>query len=148
MTSMNEIISKTVQGTKRQLSKKLSVAILVLTLMITGVVSYTSMVKISEAGPGYPFGGLISWVTFCDCSIDGSIAAVYFPDLTVTSATGGLPLIYSGGTIVYQFGPPLNIGTWMLGTFTQGVGVCLIWVGKFCSVVPTAGTMYMVGTSM
>lgn len=144
---MKDTISKTTESSKRSLSKKLSITIAVLMLLITGVVSYTSMVKLGEAGPGYPFGGLITWVTYCDCSIDGSIAAVYFGDLTVVSSTMGLPLIYGGATTVYQFGPPLNIGSWMLGTFTQGMGVCLIWVGKFCSLIPTAGTMYMVGTS-
>ena len=53
------------------------------------------------AGPGEPFGGMISFVMYCTCSMDGSIAAVYFPDLASPSTTGGLPLIYGAMTTPY-----------------------------------------------
>ncbi|HCM68731.1 MAG: hypothetical protein UY04_C0015G0013 [Parcubacteria group bacterium GW2011_GWA2_47_7] len=114
-------------------------------ILVLGVIAAFSIsVQTSTAGPGQPFGGMISAVFTCTCS--GNFA-IYFTDLTISPPIA-LPLIYQpGGTITYQFGPPLSAGRWMLGTWTSG-GSCRYWVGKFCSVLPTAGTMYMVGTSM
>jgi hypothetical protein len=122
--------------------------------------AFTISINTATAGPGTPFGGLITFVLTCNCS--GNYA-VYFSDLNrrLTGSIGsnvpamsssvptpaGLPLIYQPGqTIVYEFGPPLRPGIWMLGTWQPG-GQCRVFMGKLCGVVPTRGTMYMVGTS-
>ena len=110
------------------------------------LVAFVLVVKTAFAGPGTEFGGSISNVTYCDCSTDGSIAAVDFNDLRYPTPAMPPALIYAGSTIVYQFGPPLSTGTWMLGTW-QGGGECWIISGYYCYLYPTAGTMYMVGTS-
>ncbi len=113
-------------------------------ILIALVISLSISVRTASAGPGTPFGGLITYVFTCTCS--GNFA-VYFQDLTISPPIT-LPLIYQpGGTIVYAFGPPLSIGSWMLGTWQSG-GQCRYYVGKGCATLPTAGTMYMVGTSM
>lgn len=118
-----------------------------LILVLGGVLSFGVFMSRAVAGPGNPFGGLISYVLYCTCSTDGSIAAVSFTDLTSPTSASPPALIYAASTIVYQNGPPLSIGTWMLGTW-QGGGTCLYYVGKGCATYPTAGTMYMVGTSL
>lgn len=121
-------------------------------LLPVGIVSVALMIafvmvsKTAMAGPGTEFGGMISMVTYCDCSTDGSIAAVDFNDLRYPTPASPPALIYAGSTIVYQFGPPLSTGTYMLGTWQSG-GECLIISGYYCYTYPTAGTMYMVGTS-
>jgi hypothetical protein len=94
---------------------------------------------------GYPFGGRITRVQYCSCTFN---YAVSFSDLTVPSKTGGLPLIYQPGmTRLYPFGRVTKSGSWMLGTF-QPAGVCLRLSKRKCRLIPTAGTMSMVGTSM
>ena len=113
-----------------------------LIFLFGATVALSIFVGTVTAGPGQPFGGMIFYVQTCTCS--GNFA-VFFVDLS--SSPVGLPLIYQPGfTTVYQFGPPLSLGRWMLGTWTGG-GLCKVWAGKFCFIVPTAGTMFMVGTS-
>ncbi len=120
-------------------------SLLALVILVLGTtIALSSSVRTVSAGPGDPFGGQVTYVFYCTCSLN---YAIYFNDLTVTSSTGGLPLIYQpGGTITYEFGPPLSTGQWMLGTWQSG-GVCTYYAGKSCSTLQTAGTMYMVGTS-
>jgi hypothetical protein len=116
----------------------------ILFVVVVGVILALQIhVQSVTAGPGQPFGGQITFVRTCTCS--GNFA-VYFTDLTISPPIS-LPLIYQPGmTIVYPYGPPLSAGRWMLGTWLGG-GQCRVWEGKFCGGIPTAGTMYMVGTS-
>ena len=124
-----------------RMSARFIVAILV--LVLGGVIAMNMNVKPVVAGPGQPFGGLSYEVLDCTCS--GNFA-IYFNDLTIPNPVD-LPLIYEpGGTILYEFGQILTPGTWILGTWLQG-GECLVFIGKGCGIIPTAGTMYMVGTS-
>lgn len=140
MKSIKKIYGNLLQATHA--AKRLLIAFLI--LILGAVTAFTISVNTASAGPGDPFGGMIISVLTCTCS--GNFA-VYFNDLTITSTTGGLPLIYQpGATIVYEFGPPLRSGIWMLGTWQTG-GQCLVFAGKGCMTIPTAGTMYMVGTS-
>lgn len=125
----------------------MQVIVAFLVVVLGGVLALGVFTSRAQAGPGQPFGGLISYVLYCTCSTDGSIAAVSFGDLTKPTPASPPALIYAASTIVYPNGPPLSIGTWMLGTW-QGGGVCLYYVGKGCATYPTAGTMYMVGTSL
>ncbi len=130
-----------------------------LVLVVGAGIAMTIHVHSAIAGPGKPFGGLITSVTNCTCT--GNYA-IYFNDLNrqFTGKLGSdvpssdtsypdpvtLPLIYEPGvTILYEFGMITTPGVWMLGTWIPG-GECRVG-GKFCMVVPTAGTMYMVGTS-
>ena len=137
-------ISTLIRSTKEEVTNRILIGMIaVLGIMIALVVAFTFAVKTSYAGPGYPFGGQITSVIYCTCTAN---YAVYFNDLTVTSATGGLPLIYEPGvTDTYLFYMQTTPGSWILGTWVAG-GVCL--TGKFCPEIPTAGTMYMVGSSM
>lgn len=132
-------IHNTLKDHSLQIVKTLVVTLI---FVLGATIALTIFVKPVTAGPGQPFGGLIYWVRPCTCS---SGWAVYFNDLTISPPIS-LPLIYNGSTVTYQFGPPLSTGRWMLGTWLPG-GVCLRWSGKFCTIIPTAGTMYMVGTS-
>ena len=118
-----------------------------LIVVLGGVLSFGVFTSRASAGPGQPFGGMISNVFYCTCSTDGSIAAVSFGDLTKPTPASPPALIYANTTIVYPNGPPLNSGRWMLGTWQPG-RVCMYRVGKGCAVYPTAGSMYMVGTSL
>ena len=117
--------------------------LVVLVLVLGAVIAMDIHVRTASAGPGQPFGGLVTFVFTCTCS---SNFAIYFNDLT-DSPPITLPLVYQpGATITYPNGPPLSEGRWMLGTWQSG-GVCTYFVGKSCSTLQTAGTMYMVGTS-
>ncbi len=114
-----------------------------LILLLGGVIAISINVQTATAGPGQPFGGMSTFVFNCTCSAN---FAIYFNDLTIAPAIV-LPLIYQpGGTILYPNFNILSAGTWILGTWQAG-GQCRYWVGKVCVVLPTAGTMYMVGTS-
>ncbi len=114
-----------------------------LVLMFGAVIAMNINVQSAVAGPGQPFGGLSYFVFTCTCSNN---FAIYFDDLTISPPVG-LPLIYQpGATILYEFGNILSEGTWILGTWQPG-GACLYHVGKICAILPTEGTMYMVGTS-
>ncbi len=116
------------------------------TTLSTSVSGVSSSVGGTGGGStvGYPFGGKISRVRFCLCT--GNYA-VYFNDLAVPSRTGGLPLIYQpGATQTYKFYKQTSVGHWILGTFESG-GICLRYSGKKCRLIPTAGTMFMVGSS-
>ena len=124
----------------------MKVIIAVMVTLIGGTIAFGMFTTRASAGPGQEFGGLISFVFYCTCSTDGSIAAVTFADLATSGPVSPPALIYAASTIVYPFGPPLSVGSWMLGTW-QGGGTCLYYVGKGCATYPTAGTMYMVGTS-
>ncbi len=113
-----------------------------LVLMFGAVIALNINVRMATAGPGEPFGGLSYSITDCDCT--GNFA-IYFNDLTQPTPIT-LPLIYEPGvTILYDFGEILVPNRWILGTW-QPVGSCR-GLDKFCTDVPTAGTMYMVGTS-
>jgi hypothetical protein len=113
--------------------------------VIVAFLSFFAFVNVTHAGPGDPFGGMSTMVIYCECTEN---YVVYFNDLTVTSTTGGLPLIYQPGqTILYDFSMITNSGVWILGTWQSG-GVCEILVTYYCYEITTAGTMYMVGTSM
>ncbi|OGZ20836.1 MAG: hypothetical protein A2494_00900 [Candidatus Lloydbacteria bacterium RIFOXYC12_FULL_46_25] len=87
---------------------------------------------------------MITYVFTCTCS--GNFA-IYFKDLASPTPVT-LPLIYQPGvTTLYPYYKITTIGSWMLGTWISG-GSCRYYVGKGCATLPTAGTMYMVGTSM
>lgn len=127
----------------RHKKKIFGVIALVVIFVLGNITAYYTDVKIATAGPGQPFGGRITMVRPCTCSVGW---AVYFTDLTVPSPIA-LPLIYNPGTTVtYREFHQTMPGAWILGTWTPG-GACLVWAGKFCFIIPTAGTMYMVGSS-
>lgn len=135
LTSLTSVTGTTITG--------LTTSVSTLSTSVSGV---SSSVGGTSGGStvGYPFGGKISRVRFCSCT--GNYA-VYFNDLAVPSRTGGLPLIYQpGATQTYKFYKQTSVGHWILGTFESG-GICLRYSGKKCRLIPTAGTMYMVGSS-
>jgi hypothetical protein len=130
-------------NSKRLLLEYVLPAFIILTAVF---IAFVLVMKTAIAGPGTEFGGQVSEVVFCDCSTDGSISAASFNDLRYPTPASPPALIYAVSTIVYQFGPPMTAGIWMLGTWQSG-GECWYIVGYYCALYPTAGTMYMVGTS-
>lgn len=122
----------------------LTTSVSTLSTSVSGLTSGVGGIGGGGSTVGYPFGGKITRVRYCRCT--GNYA-VYFNDLAVPSRTGGLPLIYQpGGTRTYKFYKQTSTGHWILGTFESG-GICLRRSGKKCRLIPTAGTMYMVGSS-
>ena len=144
-THMNISLSRIGQLAARGIHYVLFACIGFFSFVIVGFLSFFAYVNVTHAGPGDPFGGMSTMALFCECTDN---YAIYFNDLTVTSTTGGLPLIYQPGqTILYDFSMITNAGVWILGKWQTG-GTCEVLVLWYCYEVPTAGTMYMVGTSM
>lgn len=92
----------------------------------------------AQAGPGLPFGGMVTAVQFCNCSNNFR--------LTVSGPVGGIFMYQFGSTIVYEYYRIPFTGVWLLGTYVAPIS-CLMFVGKGCSVVGVHPLIYMVGTS-
>lgn len=108
------------------------------------VVLFTFPFMTSAAGVG--FGGLVTTAVPCTCS--GGFW-VWFTPLYTNSPVPITGAIYFSAlhTIPYSwyaFGVP---GTFELGTFTPGTQECWITILDGCAILPTLGSMNMVGTS-
>ncbi len=102
----------------------------------------TSVLAVTGVG----FGGLVSVSVPCTCS--GGFW-VWFTPLYINSPVPTTGAIYFSAfhTVPYSwyvFGVP---GTFELGTFTPGVQECLVATPVGCTILPTLGSMIMVGTS-
>ena len=86
------------------------------------------------------FGGMVEYVIFCTCSVDGSAV------ITVGPPRGGDFLYIPEITKVYEYFMIPRVGVWVLGNYNPG-GQCLIYAGEDCAVVPNQGTISIVGTS-
>lgn len=95
--------------------------------------------RVGVAGIGLPFGGRIVMTMPCLCSAN-FLLFIRHPRGYI------LPLVYQPGVTIpyanYLFYPPVNTK----GTYTPGVGVCLI-PGSPCTPIPTWGTIFMMGSS-
>lgn len=91
-----------------------------------------------------PFGGRITQTIICTCSAN---TLVYVQDVT----KGVLPLIYQPGvTKLYSNYNVFTTGANLLGTYTPGAGICLIYSGDSCNTLNSTGMMNFtpgVGTS-
>lgn len=118
------------------MSKKIIAALIILAVS-TGLSIF--LYKKIEAAFGPPFGGFILNTFYCNCSNTFL--------LTVSPPVGG-QFIYVPGTPQYMHYRLPSAGVWVLGLYSPGTGVCLIYVGKGCSpfgapsgtITPTVGT--------
>lgn len=135
-----------VKRLKRSINAVPRILIAVIVLLAGSGIAFNVYVHTTQAETGIPFGGLSTWIQYCTCTGPGVIAVTVM-DLSTTPGTPTNYIYYPGGTILH---PEYNIystGVWLLGNRSPG-GVCLYWVGKFCSTWPTDGSMVRVGTSM
>jgi hypothetical protein len=100
----------------------------------------TVIYKPQNAYAQVPFGGLVVWSFFCNCSANYLIF--------LTQPSPGFYSYFLGTQAFLNYNLP-RPGIWVLGLYTPG-GVCLVWSGPTC--VPFAtpiGTINpMVGTSI
>lgn len=139
-----DILKTSVRFTKEHphLMKLFSVAFVV----AIGIVAALGIVAHKSYAQGtLPFGGLSTFIKYCDCSGPGVIA-VTVQDLSTSPGSPPNYIYYPGGTVLYEFGQIYQTGVWLLGNRTTA-GVCLYYAGKSCAVWPTSGTMTIVGTS-
>ncbi|MES2623218.1 MAG: hypothetical protein V4576_02300 [Patescibacteria group bacterium] len=88
-----------------------------------------------------PFGGQITSMTICPCSLN---ILLYVQDVRGYT----LPLMYQPGvTLLYSWYRPTS-GVWGLGNYVTG-GTCLVYSGYTCTPGGyPVGTMSQLGTSM
>ena len=86
-----------------------------------------------------PFGGNILMVTPCSCT------AGYL--IKVGPPVPGVFIYQPGVSILYPLFQIYRPGPWVLGFALPG-GVCKIYVGKGCAILPAEGTIAEVGTSI
>lgn len=128
------------------LNKKILILMIVILLMSpVGVFAFS----LGAGGmvPGLPFGGLVSFTSYCTCSTNLWIwfTPLYpSPPLPKTGA-----LVYQPGYTTLYGNFAIGIpGTWHLGSYTPGVQVCYYYVGKSCVVMPSYGLMNKTGTGL
>ena len=88
---------------------------------------------------GIPFGGWITWVTYCTCTFNML--------LTVVGPSPGTFVFQPGVSIPFPFGQVYRPGPAVVGSYVPG-GICMIFVGKGCAPLPTTGTIITIGTSL
>lgn len=94
----------------------------------------------SKAAPTN-FGGQIMGFYPCLCSKNWIF---YIRDVRYQF----LPLVFQPGvTIVHKMYSP-RPGVNSLGNYTPGTGICLVPIGSGCGPLPTAGTIFNIGTSL
>lgn len=124
--------------------KKHTIFFSIIVLLLLAV-SYGSKVKSGKAI--VPFGGVITAVTPCDCSV-GYMIIVAGP------TTAGAFLYQTGVSILFPWYEIFTPGPFVLGTYIPGA-VCMIGVPPACTdafmgagAEPYNGTIEMVGSSL
>ncbi len=115
-----------------------------LAITIVGVLAFVVFVflprqQADAIGLPLPFGGTISALVFCPCSMNFLIG-VYGPN-------PGFFVFQPGVSQAFAFGQVYRPGPSIIGTYTPG-GVCLMYVVVGCAPVPSIGIINMVGTSL
>ena len=98
-------------------------------LLLSGIQAYAF---------GGVFGGIVSLVKYCTCSVGHVI--------TVGSPRPGVFHFVPGKSQLFAYGQIASPGVWVLGT-VSGTSPCLMWVGSSCVPVPNEGDIGLVGTS-
>ncbi|HAT68243.1 MAG: hypothetical protein A2481_03840 [Candidatus Yonathbacteria bacterium RIFOXYC2_FULL_47_9] len=125
--------------------KKRALVVGITVILLLLVVSFGVWVKSSKAAApvvvaGIPFGGLITYVFYCNCSFNLAV--------TVGPPVGGIYMYQPGASLIYAYYQIFRSGPWVLGTYVPG-GACMVYVAVGCSpaLVPT-GTIVTAGTSL
>ena len=126
------IFSKVFQNV---IARRVILALIIAVILIYGAFVFNGV----HASVGLPFGGTSSFVMFCPCSLN--FLVVLGPPL------GGWFSYDPWATLVYRDFLPETVGVWETGNYLPGTGYCV--TGDECdSVIPTLGSMTMVGTSL
>lgn len=130
-----------------------------------------SVVPATSSAQALPFGGSIESTTFCTCSYTWLIEVGAPSSSNVTDSSGGTVTDSSGNavtssfsgnwqwggtfvyapfsTILYMMYQIFYAGPNVLGLYTPGAGVCLMYEGIECNTYGESdGLMTMVGTSL
>lgn len=93
-------------------------------------------------GQTSPFGGEVTNITYCTCNASTLL------DINDVNQ-GSLSLLYQAGTSeLYAYYNVFGTGQNVLGTYTQGGGSCLVYVGEGCDTEGNPnGTIKTIGTS-
>ena len=118
--------------------KKIILSIFIAIILICGALAYSV-----NAGVGLPFGGKVFSSSYCTISQNFIVKMVSpIPPYAVF-------LIFQPGvSLLFRNFIPMVPLVWDLGTFIPGVGLCIMGVGDGSVILPTLGTMTMVGTSL
>ncbi len=107
--------------------------------LIVAIVMAGSLTLAAPAHAQVGFGGAIVKSMPCACSGNWLVVVAGYP-------SGVSPLVFQpGASVPFAFGSFYKPGAFTLGTFVPG-GVCLT-PGTPCVLVPTIGTITMIGTS-
>jgi len=116
----------------------------IVTILCAGLFGFWSARPIpanAQISLGIPFGGPITSVWYCTCSM--GIA------LTIGPPVGGIYVFQFGSSIPYAFGQVYRPGPWTLGTQKPG-GSCQFFTGvpPTCAPYFVMGVIDKIGTSL
>ncbi len=117
---------------------------------LTSVQGLFEVKNVQAAGPGVPFGGIITYVNpaICDCP-PGIITQIFVALPNAPPPISNILLNYINGSEAF---PYYNIplpGIATLGFYTPAVPSCLTYVGTSCILIPAVGQITpVVGSSL
>lgn len=109
---------------------------------VSEALSMTFKPQQAKAGTGTPFGGMILFSFYCTCSNSWLLTLTPIAPTYVTLLT-----YITGSQAFLSYNIPFTLN--LLGEYTSGSGVCLIYAGTSCSSVSSSGLINpLVGSSL